>query len=81
MLGIRADVLRENGFEPEVVVCTPWRLQKVITDRVRQKWWDQKPKEDQEFATQVTAGRRDAMERTKKAYFRAAVTSYFGGID
>ena len=29
----------------------------------------------------VTAGRRDAVDRTRSAYFRAAVTTYFGGVD
>ena len=81
VLCTRVTVLAENGHDPANVRCTPWSLQKIITDRVKSKWWDQKPKDERGVVEPRAAGKRDALERTRTAYFRAAATTYFGGID
>jgi hypothetical protein len=48
---------------------------------VRSKWWEQKPQDERDGVVARAAGKRDAIERTRSAYFRAAATTYFGGID
>ena len=78
VLCIRATVLVENRLDPANVRCTPWSLQKIITDRVKSKWWDQKPKDERGVVESLAAGKRDTFERTRTAYFRAAATAYFG---
>ena len=46
VLCIRAAVLKENGLDLAEVQRTPWSLQKTITEHVKSKWWEQKPKDD-----------------------------------
>jgi len=78
VLAIRRRTMVEFG--EGVAGVARWSTQKNITKRVVEQWWQGKPPEEREEVKNRVGGARQAQERTKRAYFRAAAKAHFGDI-
>ncbi len=72
-------MLRETSL-PEDTTCTPWSLQKTVTQLVQQQWWNELPKERQDELDRRCRTAGD-LKRTKKSYFKACTRQHFGGTE
>jgi hypothetical protein len=77
VLQLRAQVLLENSL-PEDTPCMPWSLQKVVTQKVQQQWWNELPKERQDELVRRCRNAGD-VARTKASYCRNCTRQHFGG--
>jgi len=76
VLAIRRRTMEEQG--ENVTKVARWSTQKMITKRVTEQWWREKPPAERDEVRNRVGDNHQAEQRTKAAYFRAAAKAHFG---